>query len=393
MSGSEMPQPRFRSLDGLRGFACLSVTLFHFFSAFQPRLISEQSVAPYWISDTPLGIFYNGGFAVAVFFVLSGFVVASASASRKRKLSITVARRYFRLALPSAASAVIAWSLLTLTAGTLPDVQAALTHPWMTFVLAHDRLPNLFNAALAGGLYVFIEGSSLLNNVLWTMKIELLGSVAIIAIYAFVSGKARITLLILLAVAACALGRPEYSAFMAGALLRECHAAGRLTGSGSLAIFLFAIVVGSWTKGFGDRIGLSLPMTFALGEPHKFWHTLAAVGMVYCAIASVPISRFLSIRPLMFLGRISFGLYLVHVPLLYSLGAIGYLQFGHEGPLELMTLAVLAISVSIIAGYLFTVIVDEPTISGLAKLDRLLHGLGPDGRHTRGRTGNLKTPG
>ena len=60
------------SLDWLRGLAAFNVVLFHFACAFYPHAVSEYDPAPWAIADTPLAIVYNGGFAVAVFFVLFG---------------------------------------------------------------------------------------------------------------------------------------------------------------------------------------------------------------------------------------------------------------------------------------------------------------------------------
>jgi peptidoglycan/LPS O-acetylase OafA/YrhL len=66
---------RLQRLDGLRGIAALIVVFFHYLSAFVPALTPDQTANPYWVSDTPLAVLFNGPFAVIVFFVLSGFAV------------------------------------------------------------------------------------------------------------------------------------------------------------------------------------------------------------------------------------------------------------------------------------------------------------------------------
>ncbi len=65
---------RFEQLDSLRGLAALSVVLCHG-SNLVPSLY-EQSDANWWLTHTPLNAIRAGGAAVIFFFVLSGFVLA-----------------------------------------------------------------------------------------------------------------------------------------------------------------------------------------------------------------------------------------------------------------------------------------------------------------------------
>lgn len=65
-----MNKKRYVQLDALRGLAAISVFLSHYIGFIN---------IPEWlefISKTPLHIFWDGGAAVAFFFVLSGFCLA-----------------------------------------------------------------------------------------------------------------------------------------------------------------------------------------------------------------------------------------------------------------------------------------------------------------------------
>jgi peptidoglycan/LPS O-acetylase OafA/YrhL len=368
-----MKHARLETLDGLRGSACLAVIIFHFFSAFVPQLISEQSEVPWWISDTPVGIIYNGGFAVSIFFVLSGFVVASAVRAQPPLIFVWIAlcRRYLRLAIPSACSTVLALHLLTAMPEVAPQLQSLLPQPWLTYVIG-SPFPSLADAVFEGALGVFVSGSSLINNVLWTMKIELIGSFAIILTFSILRGHTRNLALVLLAAGLLINGRPEYGAFMLGALLCVAYRHNHLKVEWGAAAMLFAIVVGAWTKGFGDRIGLPLSSTLALGEPHKVWHTAAAVSLVYAALTYRPLMKLLSSPIPMFLGRISFGLYLLHVPLIYTaIGAL-YLWLDNHDLFWLCILFLAFLFTCVVSGYLFTVMIDEPVIKGLREIQRRL---------------------
>jgi len=73
------------SLEGLRGLAALAVFSCHFLYVFFPylargRTVDQSGFVPLWHWETwfaraPFTLLYNGDFAVAVFFVLSGYVL------------------------------------------------------------------------------------------------------------------------------------------------------------------------------------------------------------------------------------------------------------------------------------------------------------------------------
>lgn len=366
-----MTQLRFVALDGLRGIACLSVIIFHFFSAFVPQLISEQSSKSHWISDTPIGVFYNGGFAVSIFFVLSGFVVSNSirSDGSISVLVTSLCRRYLRLAIPSACSAVFAVSMLMLMPDIPAQLQSLSPHAWLTYVVT-PPFPSFFEAIFEGGVGVFVTGNSLINNVLWTMKIELFGSIAVILICSVTSGVVRAVALSVMAAGLAVLGKPEYSAFMLGALL--CSTRRRYLDNGSLGwvVVVFAVVIGAWTKGFGDRIGIQLPSVIALGEPHKVWHSVAAIALVYAALTYSPLMKALSTSFPVFLGRISFGLYLLHVPLIYTVVGYFFLIFDPSNFLELLAALLIFLASCGIAAFVFTTVIDEPVVRKLRNIQR-----------------------
>jgi peptidoglycan/LPS O-acetylase OafA/YrhL len=70
------PRRRLTALDGLRGVAAMAVVLSHIFGTTPAFMHPAHGSVAWWLSYTPVSLFWNGKEAVIVFFVLSGFVLA-----------------------------------------------------------------------------------------------------------------------------------------------------------------------------------------------------------------------------------------------------------------------------------------------------------------------------
>ena len=360
-----MRSERYGSLDGLRGCAALAVAVFHFLCAYAPQAISEYTDPPWRGSDTPLAIFYNGGFAVSVFFVLSGYVVANSAAKRHLPVVFNLCQRYGRLAVPVLAGTLFGWLLLK----TFPDAvrQLRLAEPgngWLNDVYSAN-LPAFGRAVFDGGFLVFWHGYSFFNNPLWTMQIELIGSWLLYAIYGLSQDRARIWILAGYLVLPLLLALPEFSAFAAGALMREAATAHRLPKRWPVAALVFAIVFGAMMKGYGDRMGLHFPAPVALGAPHKLWHVAAAISLMYAILNLDWLNRLMGGPAGRFLGRISFGLYLVHAPLLYTVFGLAYLALPARDAFWIALLLAAFLATVVLLGYLFTLAVDQPVLKAI----------------------------
>ena len=353
------PAARDHSLDGLRGLAALVVVFFHFACAYVPSLLPEQTPTPAAITDVPGSIIFNGSFAVAVFFVLSGYVVSASAAKRRYGLPVQLASRYLRLGVPVLFSTLFAWALLQSFPDALHRLKQIEPHPWLSW--SYDgNLPG-FGAALVHGIYgVFRDGSSSYNNALWTMKVELLGSIGIYLIYRL---PRRWQMAGIAVFALIALRRMQYEGFVAGMLLREFSSG--LSRRLGWAALLSGLLLGSQYKGFGERMGLpALPAALSLGDPMSVWYVLGGGALVYSVLVLPQLKSFFGSPPLRFLGKISFPLYLVHVPLLYTVFAAAY----GRTPLWLLFAAFLA--TSILLGMIAERLIDAPTLQAIQAIQR-----------------------
>ena len=123
-----MPQGRFDALDSLRGLAALVVVVNHCLNLFPPfgGLGSGQSAsAPDpWVAAllrSPLSLAWHGKGAVALFFVLSGFVLALPwFRVRGPSYGSFVTRRFCRIYLPYAVAVGLAMALAAALSGLRP---------------------------------------------------------------------------------------------------------------------------------------------------------------------------------------------------------------------------------------------------------------------------------
>lgn len=97
---------RVHSLDGLRGAAALAVVAFHVVD----YVVLPQALLSAWLMS-PFGILINGPGAVHLFFVLSGFVLALTMSRDAGPASVPrfYVRRLFRIQPPYAFAVLFAW--------------------------------------------------------------------------------------------------------------------------------------------------------------------------------------------------------------------------------------------------------------------------------------------
>jgi peptidoglycan/LPS O-acetylase OafA/YrhL len=352
-------QTRLHGLDGLRGVAALVVVIYHaslastlgddFFETIRGRLDPGGTVAV--LTDTPLRIFTLGPEAVIVFFVLSGFVLTLPLLNgRAMDLWAYYPRRVARLWLPAAASVVLSVLLILVTR---PDPERAVSEWGARYSFA----PSDIGVQRITESLFFITNSPSLNNPMWSLRWELLFSLFLPLVFLLVL-RARRWHLVWILVCAALVGVGAFTGvdslrygpvFIAGALAAKILHDRRtaltpwsswlLTGLGFAAVVApDAIRVFS-----GGQISPAAEILVVLGA------TAAVIGLA----TPSAVSRSFATPPIAFLGRISFSLYLVHVPVL-----LAALHLAPAYPNRALAVGVVA---SIGVGWLFARFVEEPS--------------------------------
>jgi peptidoglycan/LPS O-acetylase OafA/YrhL len=315
-------KPRLKFIDGMRGIAACMVMLYHFGSRAGLRPVTE------W-----------GYLGVGVFFVISGFVIAS---TLDRKLSGTVigrffARRFVRLDIPYWANIVLAMFLGTV----LYRFGGSIHHYSARQVAAH---------------LVYLQdilGIAPINDVYWTLCFEVQFYLTL-AFALWAAQRLRVPRGIF------------QSAIIASIILSVLYNAGFIhSPRGLMFPFWWAFALGGmifWWRA-GQVSGAALLAGFASVSflpfvGHEAWRItglLAGLAIVMAFRARAE-GRWLSGNGWQFLGRISYSLYLYHS--LIGWGA-QTLALRYVGPYAAL---LFGIAVSVLAASGAYVLIEYPAV-------------------------------
>jgi peptidoglycan/LPS O-acetylase OafA/YrhL len=247
----------------------------------------------------------------------------------------------------------LAWALLAAGLYRNQDAAAALGSWWLA---EWYKFTPSFSQMIVETLYgAFANGQSLYNCNLWTMRPELMGSLYIFAISATTRSRGLRTLsYIALALVYSADYLPLFSI---GALLYEFRpelarafaSRGAARAAPCAALFaaglLFCLVTDMGFVGQGFRW---LP-ALAPGDAGMHWHMIGATLLVVATLHWPLARRVFGSRLGRFLGRISFLLYLIQVPVICSFTAWTFLIMAPVSPILASGVAALATTAVVIA--------------------------------------------
>jgi peptidoglycan/LPS O-acetylase OafA/YrhL len=344
------PQSKLVPLEGLRGIAAAIVVLYHLVLGYTPKGVGAvpHGHGPFdVIIQFTLG-FLNGGAAVAVFFVLSGFILSLPFAKDRRLSRILVAalKRWPRLAALTTIACLFAWALIHISGPNYQTAAQKIGTGWMAThgnaPIRHDSLS--FLNALKEGLYnAFLFGDVHFDSPLWTMRIELFGSFAIFLaapiLFAIGNWPLRLALIFVVMVTAGGIYPYTYvSDFLIGTILAMLYSENRLPffSNWQAAILgLIALYLFSFT--YEQKLLIHAPIKAIMppGDTSHFVWDAGAVLMILLLLGNPTLRRIFSHSWAIWLGLLSFPIYLLHGPIMLSAGATAFNaalpDIGHTG--------------------------------------------------------------
>lgn len=357
-AGASGKKIRVHALDGIRGWAALSVVCYHlFWETF--GVISPGYRNPFTAS------FLDGQLAVSIFFVLSGAALSIPYFSKKGVRSVVelAIKRYPRLVIPIFFLAVIVTAILVLGLNYNVRAGALVLRPgWMgDWLTTPASLWRLLRFSLFD-VFVRPDGKESLDPLLWTMTLELAGSFIVFQLLILLTGRRRgwfmVAGLFVLSMLGMAL-TPVYGmvgCFLTGMILAKLHQ------SGFFEIFHADKIL---RRGALAALILLLAVDGVLQSYHLcLWRSpFVSTGLVFAIFASSDAYAFMEAPLSQFLGKISFPLFLVQFPVIVSFTSYLIILAAQHGGLHEASGAIAAssLAVAILAAVVF-----EP-VEGLTK--------------------------
>jgi peptidoglycan/LPS O-acetylase OafA/YrhL len=356
---------RIASLDSLRGIAALIVVANHCALIFPSRLAQRR--APWlggswgdrwsWVDFTPLKLLFSGDQAVLVFFALSGFVLAlTFKVADKWDFRSYLLKRLFRIYPPFVFAIGVSASLFWLANPHLiPQLSG-----WFNYA-SWDRPLTI---GILGGHLAMLDLPKFheLDHVMWSLVQEMRISLIFPLIIWGVKYRWKLTMLSAIATSAFALVIHHYLKaplivdpfatlqyvylFAAGAILA-------LNAEKARAFFAKLPGYVRAALWFATLCLVTYPANRQLG---LFVCGSASVMLVCLCFAERRVDEWLSAKPFVWLGKISYSLYLLHVPILLFIVHVLY------GKAPLLALLACTVAISLISAELAYRFVEVPAI-------------------------------
>lgn len=336
---------RIHFLDGIRGWAALSVMLFH--------VTYEMFGALYPVYRSPLLVpFISGNLAVTIFFILSGqaLSVSFMRNGRYQSLLKLAVKRYPRLAIPSFFSCLIVFILMS--CGLVYNVQAAdivQRQDWLGSWLRFP--PEVFHFLKSVFIETFFwKGGDSYNKFLWTMLYEFVGSFLVfgtLLVYPFLKKPLRLlvpmALVLFFAV-------PYLSCFVWGMISAHLYVQGHFERLKNVRWWRVVTYAGI------PMILMTLAAIYLAFGIFNQWEIVVGMAIMVMIQTNDVYRHAMESKLSQFMGRVSFPLYLVHFAVLVSLTSWLIVRAGADGTVtftETFIIAGVSAIVSLVCAVMF----------------------------------------
>lgn len=335
-------------LDNFKGIAAFFVMVHHLFVAYLPVSYYGNSINCYyntpfmdWLSQTPFAFLINGNFWVFVFFMVSGYLMfIQGSKLNAKTFSSKFLNRYIKLLIPVIPICVIVFLLKNIMNGSLfyhIKVGMDIGSPWLQ---NSYHVPISLSALLLSPFTIFLKGDVTFSNAFWMLDKLLISSLLVLVVaYTFQNVKKYKRLkYALICFAILFLNHYYLPTFLGGLIYLLSSYDIKKIFKNRFTMILIAVVifiVGVVCAGYPSG---RIPSNFyTYLEKYRilkeyiptvdYYHILGAFCILILLINSSKIKNILEWRGFSILGKNSYSIYLIHIPIIYILSPYLFVFF------------------------------------------------------------------
>lgn len=318
-------------IDGLKGFACIGVLLHHFLLAFLPatyygdlNMSIIQNKLDVKMAQAPYAFFINGNYMVALFCLVSALVLGLKVMNLENRRYVTemFIKRYPRLMLPTIPVIISVYVMLKYECFSHLKAAKWTQSPWLaSYYLEKVSFKRCIDSIFVTTWYA---SDVTFSNAFWMLGSLFFGSMLAIILSTFTWKIRRnaVELIYVFCVFLYIRVNTLQLAFVFGVLLAHLFKERKyLFNHKGIGIFCFllGIFLGGYPSGIRPvniyRYLNILPQEIL---SYQFWHIIGAFFTVYGLWNMGLACKILECRGMQFLGKISYAIYLIHIPLLFS---------------------------------------------------------------------------
>lgn len=314
----------------------INVLLCHFICVYYPEMYTIAWAEKFAggglkiFASTPLSVLVNGNVAVQYFFVLSGFL-AALSVFRKKDVDLfqSVTGRYLRL-FPIVAGATI-FTFVLMKTGLMYHLEISSDVRNTEFLLDYCNFTLTFSNLLSQSIFwPYIKNSRYVGP-FWTISYEIMGYILITVLCSVAKEKKwRRILYVFVAIILWLNGQANYCSFVFGAFVADLFNYSEPNTTWLSRIYTKLVrhkaflipfyILGTYLASIPiNQTGIYSFLPSFVGA--ILYRATGIAMCLWCILNCGLAQKILEIKPIQWLGKISFTTYAFHWPLMLSLEA------------------------------------------------------------------------
>ena len=341
---------RIAYLDGLKGLSAIVVVLSHIGCTFSTVSILPFKTFPF----LPLSDLYNGRMAVAIFVIVSAFIMAQKCKDETLYQTILL-KRYFRILIPCIVPILLMVLCFYTPLGYNDELGTQLNNEWLRWWpsnLSFKSLPLSMLGAPMGEAWEWV-------NVMWMLKYVFLTPFVIVMLEIALKGIRIVAkaFILLLCLAVSYKYDIWFTTIFMGYIfsqiienIKHWTIPNKKIVHWILTVGFVGLYVLTCMKAFNDRNNI-----------------IKALCIISLVMMWKPFQHILSIKPLLWLGDISFEIYLLHLEIIYIFSCRLYLWLQNVPYcLWIVTIATIVLSIVLAKVYKLTISkIDDRNITSI----------------------------